>query len=86
MKFHVYILRSLKNGSYYKGSTTDLTKRLIEHNSGMNISTKRYMPWEVVWSTETDSRSESLILEKKLNNITSRKRVEDFISKHSKQQ
>lgn len=47
--FFVYILRSLKNGSFYKGSTNDVYRRLVEHNSGKNKSTARYMPWELIW-------------------------------------
>ncbi len=32
--YYIYILRSLKDGSYYKGRTIDLIRRLIEHNKG----------------------------------------------------
>jgi putative endonuclease len=42
---YVYVLRSLKTGRYYIGSTEDLTKRLERHNSGKNKSTKIGIPW-----------------------------------------
>lgn len=40
---------SLKNNELYTGFTSDLKKRLQEHNQGLNFSTKRYMPWKVVY-------------------------------------
>jgi putative endonuclease len=71
------------NGSYYKGITNNLEQRLAEHNSGKEISTSRYKPWKLVWYCEKPSKSEATILERKLKNITSVKRLEDFISRHS---
>ena len=81
--YYVYILRSLKNGSYYKGSTDDLERRFAEHNSGKEFSTARYVPWELAWYCEKPNRQEAVILEKKLKNITSKKKLEDFIKKHT---
>ena len=49
MKFYyVYLLESIKNDNLYIGYTTDLIKRLKEHNSGFNTSTKPYRPWRVI--------------------------------------
>ena len=31
------------------GYTKDLRKRLIEHNQGLNKSTKPYRPWELIY-------------------------------------
>jgi putative endonuclease len=81
--FYVYILQSLSNGSYYKGCTDNLERRLGEHNSGKEHSTKRYLPWRMVWFTTKPTLSEARILEKKLKNITSREKIESFIAKHS---
>ncbi|HLC83845.1 MAG TPA: GIY-YIG nuclease family protein, partial [Bacteroidia bacterium] len=44
--YYVYILQSELNDSFYKGCTNDLERRLIEHNSGKEKSTKRYLPWK----------------------------------------
>jgi predicted GIY-YIG superfamily endonuclease len=44
----VYILRSLKrSGRIYIGYTTDLDRRLQEHNQGASVYTKPFAPWEV---------------------------------------
>lgn len=51
MKFYyVYVLRSLaKQGYIYVGFTHDLKKRLTEHNSGSEFSTKPYIPYELIF-------------------------------------
>jgi putative endonuclease len=47
---HVYIIRSLKNGRYYVGSTNDLERRLVEHNAGKTKYTSKSMPWVMVFN------------------------------------
>ncbi len=47
---YVYILQSRKSGRYYTGHTEDIEKRLKQHNSGENTSTRRGIPWEMVYS------------------------------------
>lgn len=46
---YTYILKSSKSGTSYYGSTTDLRKRVNEHNSGRSGSTKPHIPWKLVW-------------------------------------
>ncbi len=46
---YVYLLKSINKEEYYLGSTNDLKKRLVEHNAGNVISTKRYSPWRVIY-------------------------------------
>lgn len=47
--FYVYILRSKTHpDETYIGSTSDLRKRLAEHNSGKSIHTNKFRPWELV--------------------------------------
>ena len=47
--YFVYILRSLKDGKFYTGFTSDLKKRLNEHNSDKVISTRHRIPFELVY-------------------------------------
>jgi putative endonuclease len=82
MPYHVYILYSNSLDSFYKGQTSDLSTRLNRHNSGLEKSTKAGIPWDLIWSTEKDSRSEAVVLETKLKNL-SRKRTIEFILKYS---
>lgn len=46
--YYVYVLQSQKNKSLYIGYTTDLRKRLEEHNAGKNISTKPFRPFSLI--------------------------------------
>ncbi len=47
--FYVYILQSQKNGRLYIGQTSDLKRRVKEHNAGQNLSTKAYKPWKLIF-------------------------------------
>jgi len=49
MFYYVYVIESAKDGSLYTGYTTNLVKRLKEHNQGLNFSTKPYRPWELIY-------------------------------------
>ena len=42
--FYFYVLYSLKDNRLYKGSTTDLPKRILQHNAGRTPSTKYRRP------------------------------------------
>jgi len=70
MPFFVYILQSQTNHSFYKGSTDDLERRLSEHNAGKNTSTKRYLPWTLVWFNTKPTKAEAVTLEMKLKNLS----------------
>ena len=62
--FYTYVLRSVKKGMLYKGSTEDLNRRLLEHNSGMVNYTSKYLPWDLVYWEEFPTRSEAMKREK----------------------
>ena len=45
---YTYILQSEKDQNhFYIGSTSDLKRRLTEHNSGKSIHTNKFLPWKV---------------------------------------
>jgi putative endonuclease len=47
--FYVYVLISLKDNKFYIGFTNNLQRRLKEHNSGKNISTKSRLPLSLIY-------------------------------------
>jgi len=49
MFYYVYILQSLKNKSFYIGYTTDLKKRVREHNAGKSLATKPFRPYRLIF-------------------------------------
>ncbi len=46
--WYVYVLQN-KDKRWYIGSTKDLRKRISQHNSGKNKSTKYGVPWKVIY-------------------------------------
>ena len=50
-----YILESKKNGRFYYGSTTDLKRRLEEHNRGKTKATRYLSPWKLLYYEEYSS-------------------------------
>ncbi len=66
MFYYVYILQSLKNNSLYIGYTSDLRKRLKEHNSGKSKATKPFRPYKLIFyeaflnKTDAENREEYL--------------------------
>jgi putative endonuclease len=60
----VYILQSLYDGSYYIGFSTDVDRRLDEHNSGNSKYTRTKVPWKVVYTEEHESKMKALKREK----------------------
>ena len=47
--FYTYILESVQYTDLYVGKTRDLRKRVVEHNRGLNFSTKSKRPWKVIY-------------------------------------
>jgi putative endonuclease len=45
--YYVYFLSSLNSSYRYVGYTSNLNRRLKEHNDGLNKSTKPYRPLEI---------------------------------------
>lgn len=66
MFFYIYELMSLKNSELYIGFTTDLVKRVKEHNLGLNLSTKRYSPWKLIYYEACLNKQDALRRERYL--------------------
>jgi putative endonuclease len=48
--YYVYILQSLRQKKWlYKGSTSDIKRRLREHNIGKNFSSAPYAPFKLIY-------------------------------------
>jgi putative endonuclease len=56
----VYVLRSSATGRLYTGATTDLDRRLSQHNAGLSRSTKNRGPWVLVHKEELTSLADAL--------------------------
>ena len=72
MCWHVYVLKSLKDNSRYVGITSNIYRRLQEHNSGKSKYTKGHAPYKIVYQ------------EKFLNRNLARDREKYFKSGHGR--
>ena len=66
MEYYVYIIRSLKDSSYYKGYSIQPHFRLEEHNLGLSKYTSLKRPWVLVHLEVFALKSAALKREKHL--------------------
>ena len=57
MSFTVYILKSPSTLRYYYGYSSDLQKRITQHNEGLVRSTKSFRPWLIHYTEEYKTKS-----------------------------
>ncbi|MEO8230820.1 MAG: GIY-YIG nuclease family protein [Ignavibacteriota bacterium] len=80
----VYILYSTKFDKIYIGQTDNPERRLFEHNNGLlSTYTKRYKPWQSIYSEEYQTRSEALKREKQLKSQMGREFIWKIIKEKS---
>jgi len=77
--FYTYILKSLNNGSYYIGSCEDVDTRFNLHNTGQVKSTKRYVPWKLMYKEEYKTLSEARKRETQIKSWHKRVAIEKLI-------
>ncbi len=68
--FYAYVLRSLKDGSHYYGSTKDIGLRLKERNSGAATYTMRPKPFVLAYSESFESRKEAFARERFFKSVS----------------
>ena len=64
--YFVYLLQSLKDGSWYTGYTSNLEKRLKRHNQGFIFATKSKRPWKLIYYEFCMSQEDAIDREKYL--------------------
>ena len=77
--FYFYILKSQQNNAYYFGSCNDADIRLKQHNQGLVKSTKRYMPWQVVYMEQFEDLKTAKLRELQVKSWKKRRAVENLI-------
>jgi len=79
MPFYVYILQSLKDGSYYVGSTNNLEDRVERHNEGRSLYTKGKRPWKLVYSERYEDRPSAVNRENQIKRRKNKGFIEDLV-------
>jgi putative endonuclease len=62
--YFAYVLKSKNFDYFYKGHCKDLQKRLDQHNSGMTVAIRPYVPFEIVYFEEFETLIEAIKREK----------------------
>lgn len=79
--YYFYAIRSLKDGSIYKGISSDPLRRLKEHNSQKSRSTKTHVPYELVCKVKCDNSTEARKLEIFYKSGVGRQQLKNIIEK-----
>ena len=77
MLYHLYIIQSLIDDSFYVGTAQDLEDRISRHNQGRSKYTKNKRPWDIVYSEEHPDRSSAM----KREYAIKRRKSKDYIAK-----
>ena len=64
--YYVYILKSQKDGSRHIGVTSDLKKRLLQHNAGGSIYSNTKRPYKINWYAAFMNKERAYAFEKYL--------------------
>lgn len=64
--YYVYVLRSSKDGMFYTGFSTDLDRRIEQHNAGYCRSTEKRRPFYLLYYEWCRDKSDAIAREKYL--------------------
>lgn len=82
--FYVYVIKSQKNKVLYTGFTSDLRKRLTEHNDGKSNYTRGRGPYFLIYyeacTNEYDARSREKYLKSGPGKRYLKKRLKRFLA------
>ncbi len=56
MYYYVYAIQSIKRNYLYVGLTNNIERRMDEHNTGKNKTTKPYRPFKLMFSEKHNTR------------------------------
>lgn len=77
---YLYILRSVKSGRYYLGSTIDPGGRLVHHNAGRTRATRGKGPWRFAAILEFPVPAQARAAEQWLKRIHRRETIEQVVA------
>lgn len=77
--YYIYILKSTKVNRYYIGCTSNIARRLNEHNSGKVSSTKAYSPWILIYTENFEDKSDAYKREKEIKSYKSGFKFKEII-------
>lgn len=82
----VYVLKSERNHRFYIGCTSNLQRRIDEHNNGKVRSTKAFVPWTIIFIEKYTSKTEAFKREKQLKSYKGGKAFKELLKKSERWQ
>jgi putative endonuclease len=73
--YSVYIIYSQKLDKYYVGHTSDIEKRLIDHNTGVSTYTSKSSDWVLKYTKQFENRALAKEEEMRIKKKKSRKYI-----------
>jgi len=78
--YYVYVLRSLIDKKFYTGYTSDLKRRLDEHNSGISTSTKWRRPFTLIYFEGSRNIKDAMKREKYLKTTYGKRYIKNRLA------
>ena len=82
--YYVYVLQSLKDNLFYTGFTTDLPRRIAEHNNRQQASTLSRAPFKLIYYEWCLNKKDAISREKYLKSGMGKKyiknRIKDYLA------
>jgi putative endonuclease len=79
---YVYVLRSLTDHQFYVGLTRDLPQRVQQHNNGLVTSTRKRVPFELVYWEGCLSESDAAQREKYLKSAWGKRYIKTRLRRY----
>ena len=83
-EFYVYVLYSEKFDRSYTGMTSNLVRRVKEHNQKMNKSTRTFVPWKLIYCEKFQNRLDARDREKYLKSGSGREFLRIILNSYIK--
>jgi putative endonuclease len=80
--YYTYVLLSKYDGKFYTGFTHDIVKRLEEHNSGKVFSTKKRIPFNLIYFEFCLNIEDAIHREKYLKTTYGKKYIRSRLKNH----
>ena len=85
--YYVYVLKSSRDKKFYTGATNNLKRRLTEHNTGKNISTKARIPLKLIYYEaylmKEDAEAREKFLKTNLGKRFLKKQLKNYLEKQA---
>jgi putative endonuclease len=81
--YSVYILHCPETDKLYIGYTSNIQRRLAEHNSGRSQYTRSQGKWKLLFCKKMNNKSEAISLERKLKRWKNKNRILQWINKET---